>query len=305
MWNLDTIKLGFTRREINIWTFTLTMGNMIKKTYLLALLPLLATAASTAAADAGTSADTEGLSHLNSFLMSISMIGLSEIGDKTFLIAALMAMRHRRLLVFSAAATSLAIMTVLSGVVGHSVVAFLSERYTAFLAGILFLVFGYKLTMEGLEMSKDAGVEEDMAEVEEEIAIKDVNKDMNDVEKGGETARDKQLKNVSTGGKIVHRLRELASFMFSPIWVQIFLMVFLGELGDRSQISIIALATDSDYWYVIGGAVVGHAICAGLAVVGGKLLATKISIRSITLASSLLFFIFALMYIYQAFTTST
>lgn len=63
-------------------------------------------------------------------------------------------------------------------------------------------------------------------------------------------------------------------------------MVFLGELGDRSQISIIAMATDSDYWYVIAGAVIGHAICSGLAVVGGKLLATRISIRTITLASS-------------------
>ncbi len=231
------------------------------------------------------------------------MIGLSEIGDKTFLIAALMAMRHKRVLVFSAAATSLAIMTILSGVVGHSAVAFLSERYTAFFAGILFLVFGYKLTMEGLEMSKDAGVEEEMAEVEEEIAIKDMNQDMDDVEKGGDTAYDKQLKNASIGKKIVHRIRELASFMFSPVWVQIFLMVFLGELGDRSQISIIAMATDSDYWYVIAGAVIGHAICSGLAVVGGKLLATRISIRTITLASSLLFFIFALMYIYQAFTT--
>lgn len=92
-------------------------------------------------------------------------------------------------------------MTILSGVVGHSAVAFLSERYTAFFAGILFLVFGYKLTMEGLEMSKDAGVEEEMAEVEEEIAIKDMNQDMDDVEKGGDTAYDKQLKNASIGKK--------------------------------------------------------------------------------------------------------
>ncbi|CAI1925593.1 hypothetical protein SEUBUCD646_0D03940 [Saccharomyces eubayanus] len=285
------------------------MKHIIKKASVLTLLPLIAAAAAAATSDtsvdnAETPVDTEGPAHLKSFLMSISMIGLSEIGDKTFLIAALMAMRHQRLLVFSAAATSLAIMTVLSGVVGHSVVAFLSERYTAFLAGMLFLVFGYKLTMEGLEMSKDAGVEEEMAEVEEEIAVDDINKGMDDVEKGGEATHAKQLRNSSTVTKFLHKFRELASFMFSPVWVQIFLMVFLGELGDRSQISIIAMATDSDFWFVIAGAVVGHAICSGLAVVGGKLLATRISIRTITLASSFLFFIFALLYIYQAFTIS-
>lgn len=56
----------------------------------------------------------------NSFLMSISMIIVSEIGDKTFLIAALMAMRNSRFIVFSAAFSSLAVMTVLSGIVGHA-----------------------------------------------------------------------------------------------------------------------------------------------------------------------------------------
>lgn len=90
-------------------------------------------------------------------------------------------------------------------------------------------------------MSKDAGVEEEMAEVEEEIAVSDINKGMDDVEKGGEVTRGKQLKNASTVTKFLHRFRELASFVISPVWVQIFLMVFLGELGDRSQISIIAM----------------------------------------------------------------
>lgn len=37
---------------------------------------------------------------LHSLLFSFTMIIVSEIGDKTFLVAALMAMRHPRLLVF-------------------------------------------------------------------------------------------------------------------------------------------------------------------------------------------------------------
>ncbi|CAI4037422.1 hypothetical protein SMKI_02G2970 [Saccharomyces mikatae IFO 1815] len=278
------------------------MAHQTEKTILLALL-LMVVPVAASVADAEQSTNMGERVDFKDFLMSISMIGLSEIGDKTFLIAALMAMRHPRLLVFSAAATSLAIMTIISGVVGHSIVSFLSERYTAFLAGILFLVFGYKLAMEGLEMSKDAGVEEEMAEVEEEIAVSDINKSMGDIEKGDEAGHEKKLNNTSGGKPIVHRLRELAFYLFSPVWFQIFMMIFLGELGDRSQISIIAMATDKDYWIVIAGAVVGHAICSGLAVIGGKLLAARVSIRTITLASSLLFFIFALIYIYQAFTT--
>lgn len=232
----------------------------------------------------------------HSFMMAVSMIGISEIGDKTFLIAVLMAMRHSRLFVFSSAASSLAIMTILSGVVGHAAVSFVSERYTAFLAALLFLVFGYKLTMEGLEMAKDAGVEDELAEVEEETAAKDMNGKMDDIESGG--AASKKAHAHST----LNKLYDLAALVFSPAWVQIFVMNFLAELGDRSQISIIALASDSNYWFTIAGAVVGHLICCAVAVTGGKFLASKISMRTVTLAGAACFFIFAIVYLYSAFT---
>lgn len=52
---------------------------------------------------------------LHAFIASISVIVVSELGDKTFFIAAIMAMRHPRLIVFAGAITALALMTVLSG----------------------------------------------------------------------------------------------------------------------------------------------------------------------------------------------
>mgnify|MGYP003365561210 FL=1 len=242
-------------------------------------------------------------SALSSILMSISMIVFSEIGDKTFLIAALMSMRHPRWLVFTASSTSLVIMTILSGLLGHTCVYFIPERYTAFLAGLLFLVFGYKLTMEGLEMSKDAGVEEEMAEVEEEIAVRDMNTHMDDIENGKvEEKNEKAKSTMNSITKVCQSLKRLATYIFSPVWIQIFAMIFVGELGDRSQISIIAMASDSNYWNVIFGAVVGHVLCNAMAVIGGRYLADKISIRTITLCGALAFFVFALMYVYVAFT---
>lgn len=251
----------------------------------------------TGAGDAQAQLDTVSSNGpYHSFMMAVSMIGLSEIGDKTFLIAVLMAMRHSRLFVFSSAASSLAIMTILSGIVGHAAVSFISERYTAFLAALLFLVFGYKLTMEGLEMAKDSGVEDELAEVEEEIAAKDMYGKMDDMESGGVSS------NVHASSSF-DKIYDLAALIFSPAWVQIFVMNFLAELGDRSQISIIALASDSNYWFTIAGAVVGHLICCAVAVTGGKFLASKISMRTVTLAGAACFFLFALVYLYSAFTS--
>jgi putative Ca2+/H+ antiporter (TMEM165/GDT1 family) len=58
------------------------------------------------------------LGFYHGFLSSISVILVSEIGDKTFFIAAIMAMKYSRLTVFAAAILALAIMTVLSVVMG-------------------------------------------------------------------------------------------------------------------------------------------------------------------------------------------
>lgn len=58
----------------------------------------------------------ENLGFFHAFLASISVILVSEIGDKTFFIAAIMAMKHPRLTVFAGAIAALALMTILSGI---------------------------------------------------------------------------------------------------------------------------------------------------------------------------------------------
>lgn len=55
------------------------------------------------------------LGFIHAFVASISVILVSELGDKTFFIAAIMAMRHPRLVVFTGAMAALGLMTVLSG----------------------------------------------------------------------------------------------------------------------------------------------------------------------------------------------
>lgn len=52
---------------------------------------------------------------VHAFVASLSVIIVSELGDKTFFIAAIMAMRHSRITVFFGAIIALAVMTILSG----------------------------------------------------------------------------------------------------------------------------------------------------------------------------------------------
>merc|ERR1711881_302186 len=63
------------------------------------------------------------------------------------------------------------------------------------------------------------------------------------------------------------------------VMCQAFMLTFLAEWGDRSQIATIALAAAKDPLGVTVGGIVGHSVCTGLAVLGGRILASKISER--------------------------
>jgi putative Ca2+/H+ antiporter (TMEM165/GDT1 family) len=238
------------------------------------------------------------------------MILFSEVGDKTFLVAALMAMKHPRLLVFSAAFSALIAMTILSAVLGHTVPTLIPKKYTNFAAALLFLVFGAKMLKEGLAMSKEEGVGEEMKEVEMELEEKEqmarrqgkrrssVSPYMLEAGRGGtrKARSDNRLpspaRSPSTSpdrspsphsgsslSSALGGLNNLFSLLLSPAWVQTFIMTFLGEWGDRSQIATIAMAAGQDYWWVTGGAISGHAVCTAAAVIGGAAIAGRVSLR--------------------------
>ena len=75
---------------------------------------------------------------------------------------------------------------------------------------------------------------------------------------------------------------------------QAFTMTFFAEWGDRSQIATIALAAHKDPYGVTLGGCIGHALCTGIAVIGGRYLAGKIPERTVLLAGGVLFVLFAL-----------
>jgi Ca2+/H+ antiporter, TMEM165/GDT1 family len=191
----------------------------------------------------------------NSFLMII----FSEIGDKTFLIAAILAMRHPRIVVFAGAFGSLLVMSILSAEMGHFLPTLIPKQWTQVAAAVLFLVFGTKMMMEGRAMKPgNAKIQEEMREAQEEIEGDDAGHDrvmgngngifisLEVMEEGGRERVDvAPLQSPATVTSLVHswgeRVRNFSSFFLGPVFVQAFVLTFLGEWGDRSQIATIAL----------------------------------------------------------------
>lgn len=253
--------------------------------------------------------DSAVIRPMHSLVLSFMMIIFSEIGDKTFLVAALMAMRHPRVVVFTAAFSALITMTVLSAVLGHAVPTLIPKWLTNFAAAGLFLVFGIKMLIEARAMSPDEGVSEEMKEVEMELEEKEheqqrmsrrrssispyaleagraaigrkhTNGRLPSPPDSPASSRESSPTRGSTINNVIAGINNLCSLLLSPAWVQTFVMTFLGEWGDRSQIATIAMAAGQDYWWVTAGALGGHAICTAAAVLGGKAIAGKVSLRT-------------------------
>ncbi|XP_059481066.1 transmembrane protein 165 [Neocloeon triangulifer] len=216
---------------------------------------------------------------IHAFVASLSVIIVSELGDKTFFIAAIMAMRHPRITVFAGAIGALALMTVLSAVFGWAV-TIIPRIYTYYISTALFAIFGIKMLKEGYSMSPNEGQEEF-----EEVQL-DLRKRDDEYERESSAGAD-----VEVGG--TRRKSTSVVSAVSRVLIQSFTLTFLAEWGDRSQLATIILAAREDVVGVTLGGILGHALCTGLAVIGGRFIAQKISVRTVTIIGGIVFLLFA------------
>lgn len=103
---------------------------------------------------------TASFSFIHALFASFSVILVSEIGDKTFFIAAIMAMKHSRLTVYSGAMFALGLMTLLSALLGNILTKLIPKVYTYYASSILFGIFGLKMLREGWHMDPNEDNEE-------------------------------------------------------------------------------------------------------------------------------------------------
>lgn len=232
------------------------------------------------------------------FTSGVAMIIATEIGDKTFFIAAVLSMRHDRSAVFSGAILALIIMTILSSCMGLVLPQFLPRQYTHIFGGLLFLYFGIKLIYDSRQMEANR-VSEELEEVEEELAQNkktDKEEEDDDIEDGATTSESKQtpMKSApppsSNNNKLSHKNNA------KPAWLQIALqsltLTFVAEWGDRSQIATIALAAAKNPYGVTLGGCIGHSMCTGVAVMGGRMLAARISEKTVSFWGGCIFLVF-------------
>lgn len=226
----------------------------------LAALGVLASAGSASALEldafaATPSQVTEG------FVQGLLLIFFSELGDKTFFIALLLASQRPKLSVFAGTFGALAVMTVISVAIGqfmHELDDLIPSAgrgipWDDVVAVLLLVVFGIQTILNAKDAEENAAGEKE--EAAEEVA---------------------SLTKQSAG-----------------LVLSTFFLVFAAEWGDKSFLATIALAAATSPVGVTAGAVTGHGAATALAVLGGGVLSRNVSESTLQYGGGFLFLAFA------------
>ncbi|KAF7456211.1 transmembrane protein 165 isoform X1 [Cryptosporidium felis] len=254
---------------------------------------------------------------VKSFWMSLSSIFLSELGDKTFFISAILSMNNSAWVIFGGSMFALAAMTLFACLIGFIIPSLFTPKYTHYASCILFFFFGVKSLYEGLFLIESGNANGEFLEVKAELDKSN--------KKGGSLTLENKIDNLDTGGILYNdvelcrgggncsgqnleglgktdgaffrenclKRKGILSLIKNKSFIQAFTLTALAEWGDRSQIATILLSAYNDPISVFFGSIIGHSICTGLACYGGRYLSKFISPRMVTISGGILFLAFA------------
>ncbi|MGD9619158.1 MAG: TMEM165/GDT1 family protein [Mycolicibacterium sp.] len=179
---------------------------------------------------------------ITAIILSLAVVFVAELGDKSQLIAMTYALRHRWWLVLSGVGIAAMVVHGLSVTIGHFLGATLPQRPIAFAASLAFLLFAIWTWRSRVEAP---GAELRVAEP------------------------------------------RFAIFAIISSFV-------LAELGDKTMLATVALASDQNWAGVWIGATIGMVLADGVAIAVGFLLHKRLPAAFLHAVASLLFLLFGL-----------
>ncbi|CAD6587158.1 MAG: hypothetical protein TREMPRED_004671 [Tremellales sp. Tagirdzhanova-0007] len=251
---------------------------------------------------------------------AFTMIIVSELGDKTFLLAAVMAYRHPRIIVFGGAFASLVVMTIIAVIAGKIVLGLIPKVWLLWSSAALYTACGFKMILEARNASP-TGMAQELREAEEELSMGPLmgTKSLLPLTSVNGTHHDtlpaafsSSLDRHPSGTlrSVLSRLNAVGALgkralkdALDPVFVQAFVLTTASEIGDRSQIATVSMAGTHNIFVIAFGVILGHGLCTAAAVMGGRYLSTKISVKHFTLLGSFAFLLFGLLSAVEAYHT--
>jgi len=204
----------------------------------------------------------------SSVATSFSLIVVSEFGDRTFFVTAILSLKYSKSLVLTGTTIAMCLHTVLSTILGRilHMMPIASSKYCRvpfddYAAAILLLIFGITHIFWACTGSTETQSNE-QSEAKEEV---------------------ERLHYTRLGTHPSHIL----------IIKETFWLIFVAEFGDKSMITTVALAASQNTFGVFVGASIGNFMVSVVAVLAGWALKDFISERIANFIGGSLFLVFA------------
>lgn len=236
------------------------------------------------------------------------LIFCAELGDKSFFVAMLLATDYNPWIVFVGCFAALTASTVVVAFMGHLLSRWLDPVLVELATGVLFLGFAAVLFWEWHNTpvgTEPGGLEEASA------AIRRKDSRQNTPESTRSTPPPSDVPAVPEGYGTIEEPHYGRSTRYCgcstriagpgedlPWWRVLglaFTLNFVSELGDKTQVTVLAQATGHDAVLVALGAMVGFALVTGLAVAFGSRMLKMLTQRKVLLLSMISFTIFGVL----------
>jgi Ca2+/H+ antiporter, TMEM165/GDT1 family len=226
------------------------------------------------------------LSNVYEILSDTSTFFLAGICDRSFLITAIMAQNYSKLIVFISAISSFIIIEYISVQIGLSVPDYIPTYLVDILAVLVFLYIGMKMLIDGLKISHKMNCEK-MTALHDEI-----NKEIfreNEI-----LAQINQQEN----------LEEIKSSNFKEIlevFVQIFILLFLSELGEKSQLSTIYVSKNFNQLVIFSSVMFAQILLTSVAVLVSLYLSRIFSEKTLNITAGIMTIALGVIYLYLTY----
>jgi putative Ca2+/H+ antiporter (TMEM165/GDT1 family) len=204
----------------------------------------------------------------SSVATSFSLIVVSEFGDRTFFVTAILSLKYGKSLVLTGTTIAMCLHTILSTILGRilHMMPIGSSKYSRvpfddYAAAILLLIFGVTHIFWAWTGRSETS-SHDQSEAKEEV---------------------ERLHYTRLGTRPSHML----------IIKETFWLIFVAEFGDKSMITTVALAASQNTFGVLVGASIGNFVVSCVAVLAGWALRDYISERLANLIGGTLFLVFS------------
>jgi putative Ca2+/H+ antiporter (TMEM165/GDT1 family) len=218
---------------------------------------------------------------LEPLAVAFGTIALAELADKTQLVTISQACRYSYAPVLAGSALALICVSALGVLGGAALLLVLPREWLAIIAGAMFIAFGavmlYRLRRGG-RAGEGAGTGEGDGRGARAAAMA--------------SAASVETVECPPGQEGAAAATAAPSMSSWRVFGSTFGLVALAELGDKTQLSVIALTGEyANPWAVLIGASVGFVLVCTVGVLGGRLLARRLGSGRLELVAAALFIV--------------